>query len=54
MTTESTNAALQEARNSNMAKGLVSATDCYIAKAEGALLFDIEGREYIDFGGALR
>lgn len=48
-----TNDALSEARNSVMAKGFVSATNCYIAKARGASLFDVEGREYIDFGGGI-
>jgi 4-aminobutyrate aminotransferase/(S)-3-amino-2-methylpropionate transaminase len=48
-----TNASLSEARSGVMAKGFVSATNCYIAKARGASLFDVEGREYIDFGGGI-
>jgi 4-aminobutyrate aminotransferase / (S)-3-amino-2-methylpropionate transaminase / 5-aminovalerate transaminase len=48
-----TNASIGEARNSVMAKGFVSASNCYIAKAKGASLFDVEGREYIDFGGGI-
>jgi len=48
-----TNASLSEARSGVMAKGFVSATNCYIAKARGASLFDVEGREFIDFGGGI-
>ena len=48
-----TNASLGEARGSVIAKGIVSAAPCYIAKARGASLFDVEGREYIDFGGGI-
>jgi 4-aminobutyrate aminotransferase/(S)-3-amino-2-methylpropionate transaminase len=36
-----------------MAKGFVSANNCYVAKAQGASIFDVEGREYIDFGGGI-
>ena len=48
-----TNASLTETRSGVIAKGFVSATNCYIAKASGASLFDVEGREYIDFGGGI-
>lgn len=48
-----TNASISEARSGVMAKGFVSATNCYIDKARGATLFDVEGREYIDFGGGI-
>jgi 4-aminobutyrate aminotransferase / (S)-3-amino-2-methylpropionate transaminase / 5-aminovalerate transaminase len=48
-----TNASLNEARCGVIAKGFVSANNCYIAKARGASLFDVEGREYIDFGGGI-
>lgn len=44
------NDSLGEARSAVIAKGFVSATNCYIEKARGATLFDVEGREYIDFG----
>jgi 4-aminobutyrate aminotransferase / (S)-3-amino-2-methylpropionate transaminase / 5-aminovalerate transaminase len=53
MCPQTTNASLGERRSSVMAKGFVSANNCYIAKAEGATLFDVEGREYIDFGGGI-
>lgn len=48
-----TNNSLHELRNSVIAKGNVSGTDRYIAHAKGALLTDVEGREYIDFGGGI-
>ena len=48
-----TNESLGRARNKVIAKGFVSAADCYIDKASGASLFDVEGREYIDFGGGI-
>ncbi|MEJ2153767.1 MAG: 4-aminobutyrate--2-oxoglutarate transaminase [Desulfobacteraceae bacterium] len=44
------NESLNEQRNAVMAKGFVSANNCYIAEGRGASLFDVEGREYIDFG----
>ena len=48
-----TNATLGEARNNVIAKGFVSASNCYIAEAKGASLIDVEGREYLDFGGGI-
>jgi 4-aminobutyrate aminotransferase/(S)-3-amino-2-methylpropionate transaminase len=36
-----------------MAKGFVSARPCYIQKAKGATITDVEGREFIDFGGGI-
>ena len=53
MTTTQTNSSLHERRNNVIAKGNVSGTDRYIAHAKGALLTDVEGREYIDFGGGI-
>ncbi|MFH0783995.1 MAG: 4-aminobutyrate--2-oxoglutarate transaminase [Pseudomonadota bacterium] len=52
MTTH-TNSSLHERRNTVIAKGNISGTDRYIAHAKGALLTDVEGREYIDFGGGI-
>jgi len=49
----STNESLHELRTRVIAKGNVSGTSCYIAKARGARLTDVEGREYIDFGGGI-
>jgi len=48
-----TNASLHDKRNSVMAKGFVSAMNSYVARAEGACIADVEGREYIDFGGGI-
>ncbi len=36
-----------------MAKGIVSGTPHYIDRTEGALLWDLAGQEYIDFGGGI-
>jgi len=49
----STNASLQELRNKFIAKGIVSATGSYISHGEGAVLVDVEGNEYLDFGGGI-
>ena len=40
-------------RENVMAKGIVSGTPHYIDRAEGALLWDLAGQEYIDFGGGI-
>jgi 4-aminobutyrate aminotransferase/(S)-3-amino-2-methylpropionate transaminase len=48
-----TNQALHELRNKVIAKGNVSGTDRYIAHAHGAILTDVEGQDYIDFGGGI-
>lgn len=53
MKTGQTNAALKEKRNKYIAKGIVSGTGCYISHGQGALLVDVEGNEYIDFGGGI-
>ncbi len=53
MNSTQTNSSLHERRNKVIAKGNVSGTDRYIAHAKGALLTDVEGREYIDFGGGI-
>lgn len=53
MKTTETNNSLHELRNTVIAKGNVSGTDRYIAHAKGAVLTDVEGREYLDFGGGI-
>ncbi len=53
MNSTHTNSSLHDRRNNIIAKGNVSGTDRYIAHAKGALLTDVEGREYIDFGGGI-
>jgi len=47
------NAAIHELRNKYIAKGTVSATASYISHAKGAVIVDVEGQEYIDFGGGI-
>lgn len=53
MSSASTNAAIHHMRGDVIAKGFVSGTSSYIAKARGATLYDVEGREYLDFGGGI-
>lgn len=48
-----TNRAIQKLRKKFVAKGIASATENYIYKGDGALLTDVEGNEYIDFGGGI-
>ncbi len=47
------NGILNDIRNQVMAKGFVSGKPVYIASAKGAVLHDVEGNEYIDFGGGI-
>jgi len=47
------NSSLHDRRNAVIAKGNVSGTDRYIAQAKGAILTDVEGNDYIDFGGGI-
>ncbi len=47
------NAALEKIRGQVIAKGNASATGCYIAKAEGATITDVQGNQYIDFAGGI-
>lgn len=48
-----TNASLQRLRETVIAKGTASGTDCYVAKARGATITDVDGREFIDFAGGI-
>jgi len=48
-----TNASIHELRNKYIAKGTISATASYISHGKGAVLFDVEGQEYLDFGGGI-
>ncbi|MBW6485975.1 MAG: 4-aminobutyrate--2-oxoglutarate transaminase [Syntrophobacterales bacterium] len=50
---KATNKSIDKLRNTVMAKGFSSAKPAYIASAKGALLYDVEGNEYIDFGGGI-
>lgn len=53
MKTNPTAESLTALRGKVMAKGFSSATDCYVARAIGALIYDVKGREYIDFTGGI-
>jgi 4-aminobutyrate aminotransferase/(S)-3-amino-2-methylpropionate transaminase len=53
MKTQITNKALSELRARLMPPALASVTACYVASGKGALLWDVEGREYIDFAGGI-
>ncbi len=44
---------LIETRERVVPKGYASGTDCYVERAEGARVYDVEGREYIDFAGGI-
>lgn len=44
---------LNTLRERVMAKGFTSLTACYVEKASGAMIYDVEGREYIDFTGGI-
>ena len=50
---KSTNKSIDKLRNNVIAKGFSSAKPVYIASAKGALIYDVEGKEYIDFGGGI-
>jgi 4-aminobutyrate aminotransferase/(S)-3-amino-2-methylpropionate transaminase len=53
MKTEGSNQSLQELRTRVVPQGHSSATQCYIERGSGALLYDVEGRQYIDFAGGI-
>ena len=53
METASRTDALRRARAEVIAKGYASGTATYVERAKGALVYDIEGREYIDFAGGI-
>ncbi|HWU37207.1 MAG TPA: 4-aminobutyrate--2-oxoglutarate transaminase [Candidatus Acidoferrum sp.] len=44
---------LAERRNQHVPRGVGNLNPLFIAKAEGALLTDVDGREYIDFAGGI-
>jgi 4-aminobutyrate aminotransferase/(S)-3-amino-2-methylpropionate transaminase len=53
MSTVQTNAALQQLRSQVISAGVSSVTPVHVASARGAIVRDVEGREYIDFGGGI-
>ena len=46
-----TNAELQQRRDAAIARGISNQLPVYVARAENAELWDVEGRRYIDFAG---
>ena len=50
---ESTNEQLYQLRTETISDGVGSTTTNFIESARGALLRDVEGREYIDFAGGI-
>ena len=53
MTHDSKLDALVDLRTKVVAQGHISGTNCYVAKASGALVYDVTGKEYIDFAGGI-
>ncbi|MFZ7127351.1 MAG: 4-aminobutyrate--2-oxoglutarate transaminase [Desulfobacterales bacterium] len=53
MSIAQTNEALQKIRSEVISAGVASATSFYVASAQGAIVRDVEGREFIDFGGGI-
>jgi len=52
-TAESRNAQLGRLRGANVPRGLATAHPVFAARAKGARLWDVDGREYIDFTGGI-
>ncbi len=50
---ESRTAALLELREKNVPRGISSAHPIFAGRAEGALLWDVDGREYVDMAGGI-
>jgi len=48
-----TNAELQQRRDAAIARGISNQLPVYVARAENAELWDVEGRRYIDFAGGI-
>ncbi len=46
-------AGLVEKRSNFIPRGHASGTDCWVDHADGSKIYDIEGREYIDFAGGI-
>ena len=53
MSQSTTNKGLAERRAESFSSCYASAFNCYVDKAKGALVWDVEGREYIDFAGGI-
>ena len=48
-----TNASLLKERNAHVPQGPFNTHPIFVAKAKGALITDVEGKEYIDFAGGI-
>jgi 4-aminobutyrate aminotransferase/(S)-3-amino-2-methylpropionate transaminase len=48
-----TNEALQKLRTDVVSAGVTSVTPVHVESAKGAMVRDVEGKEYIDFGGGI-
>jgi 4-aminobutyrate aminotransferase/(S)-3-amino-2-methylpropionate transaminase len=53
MSQQATNENLNEQRNQFISEGVASVTPMYVESAEGAIIKDVEGKEYIDFAGGI-
>jgi 4-aminobutyrate aminotransferase / (S)-3-amino-2-methylpropionate transaminase / 5-aminovalerate transaminase len=53
MSTQTTNTELQRLRTQVISAGVSSLTPVHVASARGAVVRDVEGREYIDFAGGI-
>ncbi len=51
--TQPTNEQLYQLRSETISNGVGSTTTNFIASARGAMMWDVEGREYIDFAGGI-
>lgn len=45
--------ALSQTRANVIAKGYASGAPIYVERGQGAMLYDVEGREYVDFAGGI-
>lgn len=50
---EKKKAVLEQLRHNYMAKGYASTRSIYVEKAKGALIWDLQGKEFIDFAGGI-
>jgi 4-aminobutyrate aminotransferase / (S)-3-amino-2-methylpropionate transaminase / 5-aminovalerate transaminase len=53
LSTEGANALLRAERTREIARGVLTAHPIYVARAEGAHVWDVEGRRYLDFVGGI-
>ncbi|MBC8179305.1 MAG: aminotransferase class III-fold pyridoxal phosphate-dependent enzyme, partial [Deltaproteobacteria bacterium] len=50
---QKTNKQLMEIRTEHVPQGPFNITPIFVKRAKGALIEDVEGNEYIDFGGGI-